>query len=109
MRERVIAFIEQGGKKVDAAQLFKVSRPAIDKWILLKKETGSLKSPPIPERSWRKIDRDALRDYVNNNPDALLSEYARHFNVSDSGIWRSLKRINYTLKKKRLFTKNVMK
>jgi transposase len=46
LRERVIAFIESGGKKLEASRRFNVCRPTIDKWLLLKKETGSLEAPP---------------------------------------------------------------
>jgi len=60
LRERVIAFVEQGGKKVDASVLFNVSRPTINIWIKLKQETGALKKPPLPPRSWRKINPDEL-------------------------------------------------
>jgi putative transposase len=109
LRERVIAFIEQGGKKADASVLFNVSRPTINKWIKLKNETGSLKSPPLPPRTWRKINPEILIAHVNANPDNLLSDYATHLNVSNSGVWRALNRVNYTRKKRQLCTKNVTK
>ena len=109
LRERVIAYIEQGGKKVDASVLFNVSHPTINKWIKLKKETGSLKKPPLPPRSWRKIDPAILIAHVDTNPDDLLSDYADHLNVSNSGVWRALDRLKYTRKKRQLCIRNVTK
>ena len=41
LRKRVIAFIERGGKKLEASRRFNVCRPRIAKWLLLKKETGT--------------------------------------------------------------------
>jgi len=99
LRERVIAYIEQGGRKLDAARLFDVGRPTIDRWLQLKKETGSLKDSPLEPRSWRKLCPEALTAYVNANPDAFLSDYAAHFNVSEAGIWYALERLKITRKK----------
>lgn len=110
LRERIIAFIEQGGKKVDASVLFNVSRPTIDRWAQLKQETGSLENPPLAPRSWRKINPDLLLSYINKSPDKILDDYADHFNVSNSGIWRALNRNKITRKKRQISIKNdVMK
>lgn len=108
LRERVIAYIEQGGKKVDACVLFQVSHPTINKWIRLKKETGSLKKPPLPPRPWRKIDPEILIAQINEEPDRTLSDYAVSFGASNSGISRALKRINFTRKKRPLYTESGM-
>lgn len=106
LRERVIAFIEQGGKKVDASVLFNVSRPTIDRWAQLKQETGSLEDSPLAPRSWRKINPDLLLSYIDESPDKILDDYADLFNVSNSGIWRALDRNNFTRKKRQISTKN---
>lgn len=109
LRERVIAYIEQGGKKVHASVLFNISRPTIDKWVQLKQETGSLEPPPLAPRSWRKIDPELLISYVNESPDKILDDYADHFKVTNSGIWRALDRNNMTRKKRQLFIKSAVK
>ena len=109
LRKRVVAFIEKGGKKVEASRLFNVSRPSIDKWMSLKKETGDLKSPSLKPRSWRKLNPEALVAYVEAHPDAMLEDYAEHFQTSPSGIWRALKRLKITRKKRQLSIKNGMK
>lgn len=109
LRERVLAYIEQGGKKVDASVLFNVCRPTINQWIKLKQETGSLEPPPLAPRSWRKINPDLLLSYINESPDKILDEYADHFKVTNSGIWRALNRNKITRKKRRIFIRNVVK
>lgn len=105
LRERIVAFIKEGGKKSHASRLFKVSRPTIDGWIQLKNETGSLEDPPPPPRSWRKLTPDGLLEYVKEHPDDILEEYAEHFNVSAVGVWRALKRLKITRKKRLSYTK----
>lgn len=91
LRERVIAFIEKGGKKLEASRRFAVGRPAIDKWLLLKKKTGSLEPTPLAPRPWRKLDPIALQAYVKKYPDERLEDYAQHFQVSpipnQNGNW----------------------
>jgi len=106
LRKRVIAFIESGGKKLEASRRFNVCRPTIDQWLLLKKETGKLEAPPMPPRSWRKLNPEALVAYVEAHPDGMLEDYAEHFQTSPSGIWRALKRLKFTRKKRQLSTKN---
>ena len=106
LRKRVIAFIETGGKKLEASRRFNVCRPTIDQWLLLKKETGRLEAPPLPPRSWRKLNPEALVAYVEAHPDGMLEDYAEHFQTSPSGVWRALKRLKFTRKKRQLSTKN---
>lgn len=109
IKERVIAFIESGGSKLEASRRFNVSRPSIDRWLLLKATTGSLALPKLKPRKWRKLDPQALIDYVSAHPDKDLSEYAAYFGLSPSGIWRALKRLKMTRKKSPPCIKSEMK
>ena len=47
----------------------------------------------------RKIDREALRRHVQQNPDALLRERAEHFGVQVSAIWYQMNKMKLTHKK----------
>ena len=55
LRERVIKFIEEGGKKVDDARIFGVCRFSIYSWLIKNAETGTVKDDP-PKRGWKKIN-----------------------------------------------------
>ena len=46
-----------------------------------------------------KIDNEALKAYIKSHPDAYLNEIATHFNVTESGVKKVLKRLNITQKK----------
>ena len=98
LRTRVLDYIETGGLVKTACLLFKVSRSSIQRWRNKKEETGSL-SPVTRTNAPYKVNDDALRKFVQANPDAYLSEMAAHFGVTNSGLWRALKRLNITRKK----------
>jgi putative transposase len=63
LRERVLAFIEEGGSKIEASRLFKVSCRTVFMWLQNKRESGNLK---IKSRDLKpyKIDEVALIKYV---------------------------------------------
>ena len=81
LRERVIDFIEAGGRKTDAAVLFQVSRSTIYEW---------LKRPslvPMPRSNCdRKLNKEELAAHVKAFPDALQRERAVHFGVGQTTI-----------------------
>ncbi len=61
-------------------------------------ETGSLAQKKGKE-TWRKIEPDRLRRYVEENPDAFQREIAEEFGVSVHAIQKALKRLKITRKK----------
>ena len=99
LRERVIKFIEEGASKSYAARTFRVSRPAIDRWIRKKETNGTLEDLPL-KRGWKKIDPQALISYVQEFPDLTLADYAKHFKASGPSIWLAFKRLKITRKKR---------
>ena len=107
LREKVIDFVEAGIKKGEVSRLFKISRPTIDGWIKLKRAKGSLEKKELV-RAWRKISAEALQQHVSLYPDCELSERAKQFKVSITGIWLALKRLKITRKKRPLSIKNAM-
>ena len=72
-------------------QIFKVSKSTIQKWKKQLEETGNLEKKEL-HRSFRKIDPDKLRAYVEEHPDAYQSEMAEAFGCSTSGIQDALRR-----------------
>jgi hypothetical protein len=53
------------------------------------------------------FESEKLNTYIENNPNALLKDIARHFGGSISGAFYALEREKITYKKKRFFIKNV--
>lgn len=108
LRNRVLEYIEAGGLIKSACKVFKVSRSSIQRWRILREETGDV-TPPSRERTPYKLDDTRLREFVSAHPDAHLDEMAEAFNVTSSGVWRALKRLNITRKKSRPSTSREMK
>jgi len=103
LRQRVLAFIQNGGRKVAAERLFGVSRRTIYNWLEAPDPFARAKPGP---KGPRRLDYQALRQHVADFPDATLKERAQHFGVSAHGIFYALSKLNITRKKKRKPTKN---
>jgi len=101
LRERVVAYIEQGGSKAEASKLFQVSRRTIYYWLERKAQSGHLAPNKMKPYKTRKLDTAKLLEHVELNADATLEEMAEHFEVSLTTIWYALKRMKVTRKKNR--------
>ena len=82
----------------ETAAVFKVSTFALQAWKNRLKETGTL-APTKRKQTWRKIDPDKLRQYVEENPDAYQYEIAAAFGVRLYAIQNAFKRLGITRKK----------
>ena len=87
-RLAVLSFIKDGGSKVEASRLFKVSRETIYRWLSL----DDLKPKPASPFRHRK--------HVARHPDMFVHERAVHFGVHQSSMSRALARFGL-IKKKR--------
>lgn len=97
LRERVIAFVEEGGSKVEAAHRFRISRRSVYRFLEAK-QNGTLK-PKTSWGSWRKLDPQKLARYIQKHPDATLKQMQEVFHVSHQAIWKRLALLGITLKK----------
>ena len=88
-RIAVLSFIKDGGSKVEAARLFKVSRDTIYRWLNL----DDIAPKPPPKTRHRKIDKAALKRHVQENPDLFLRERAAHFGVAISSMSLALSKM----------------
>jgi len=94
-RIAVLSFIQNGGSKVEAAKLFMVSRDTIYRWLGLE----NIAPKPPPKVRHRKIDKDALRAHVEENPDMFLRERAAVFGVHLSSMGHALSKLKIGKKK----------
>jgi transposase len=108
LRKKVIAFLEKGNTRNKAAEVFGIGRDTIFRWLRKKKNTGTL-DPCPPSNAPKKCPDQELLQYIKANNDAGLQELANKFQMSSSGIWRSLKRLGVTRKKSPCSTKKEMK
>ena len=93
-RKRVVAFVQEGGSKAEAARLFKINRTCVYDWL-----SRDNLEPKKHSRRKRKLDWEALERHVEAQPDLLLRERAAHFAVHPNAIWYALTQIRLSHKK----------
>ena len=98
LRERAVEYVLDGGSKDDACRIFKIARDTLYRWLKQHRETGSLKAKPLGSRPW-KLDHAAIAEYVKDNNDNTLEEYAAQFNTVPSAIDYVLRKQGITRKK----------
>ncbi|MBY0264370.1 MAG: transposase [Holosporales bacterium] len=105
LRKRVVEFVQGGGRKIEASRRFRVSRSVVYDWLRLQEKSGYLEKIPYKRRV-HKVDAEILKAYVLRHPDHYLHEISSVFHCTPSGIFRALKRLHLTLKKKPPITKS---
>ena len=98
-RKKVLAYCERTGSITEASHIFQISRNTIYCWLKLKEKTGEL-NHQVKGTKPRKVDRDRLKNYLTDNPDAYLTEIAAEFDCHPTTIHYALKAMGYTRKKR---------
>ncbi len=101
LRDRVINYIKSGNTQVSASKLFSLNISTVNKWYSRYRKEGNCKARARPGAK-RKVDLEALANYVIENPDAKLKDLAKKFGVSIWGIYYWLKKLGFSYKKKPL-------
>lgn len=96
LRRRVVAYVESGGSKAEAARIFQVSRPRIYEWM---GRGGDLSIRKTGPKGSHKVDMERLQLQISRTPDATLQEVAAAQGVHYSTISYALKRLGHTRKK----------
>ena len=98
LRIRVLAAVDRGVPREEAAKTFSVSMPTIKRWLKRRRETGDVQPKPIPGRPSRKgaMLRSCLPKHLEANDDLTLEEHREAFEeefgqrVSTSTIGRAI-------------------
>jgi transposase len=96
LKQRVLEYVGAGGGKSEAARRFSVARSTVFVW--LGEPEDHVPGKPGP-KTGRKIDREKLRQAVQEQPDLMLKELAKRFDASINGISCSLKAMGMSRKK----------
>ncbi len=105
LREAAVAYKLIGHTLKETAEVFGVSKSAVDTWIKKYEKTGDLSNKPL-NRSFKKINPEELKAYVKEHPDDTQKEIAKVFDCCNQAISKALKRNGITRKKKHFGTKN---
>jgi putative transposase len=94
LRRRVIAYVQAGGKKTEAAKHFGVGEASVYRWM----KCGEVAQKPGP-RSSHKIVDGSLQGLLEKRPDAMLKELAKELHVDPSTVWYAMRRLKISRKK----------
>src|SRR5262245_39548086 len=106
LRQRVAQAVDaKEGSLRQLANRFCVRLSFISRLLALRRQTGSLaprphRSGPPPTLDQAGLQR--LRQLVHDQPDALLDELAQPLGCGRMTVWRALRQLKITRKKKRL-------
>lgn len=104
-RKRTIEYLESGYSYRETASVFGISTNTLNKWEKKYRATGKLEDAPA-KTYFKKIDPEALKVYIEQNPEAYQSEIAKHFSCTQQSVFKALKRVGITRKKRPSATKN---
>ena len=108
LRERVVAFIDAGHSRREAAEQFSISHSSAIRWMARASEEGSPAAKPMggKRRDSLESQRDWLLKQVKNHPDLTLDALLRQLErrrckVCRNTLWRFLRAEGISFKKKR--------
>jgi len=108
LRLRVLAAVDRGMPRREAARTFGLSVSTVKRYLKLRRETGGVEARSIPGPLARKreILEEVLPAQVQRNPDLTLAEHCelledeRGLGVSTATVSRALKSLGLPLKKR---------
>ncbi len=108
LRERVVAYVEEGHSHREAARHFRVSPRFVNNMVILHRETGALDARPQgrPKGGGKLGDHhDWLRQRMSENGDLTLDELClelmeRGITVHRASVGRALNKLGLSHKKK---------
>ena len=101
-RQRAMGYLSEGNSYRKTAAVFKVSTSTLQTCKSQLKESGDL-SPKKRRETWRKITPSKLKEYIEEHPDAYLTEMAEEFNCLVVAIFKALKHLKISRKKTTLY------
>lgn len=97
-RQRAKEHLSEGNSYRKTAVVFRVSTSTLQKWKSQLKETGEL-NPKKRRETWKKIDPNKLKKYLEEHPDAYLKEIAVEFACTDVAVLKAFRRLKISRKK----------
>jgi transposase len=98
-RKRAIEYYHEGNTQAEVQAVFKIYPTTLRDWET-RNEAGSLKPKYPKTRKPRKLPPDELAHYIDENPEAFLSEIGEHFNCSAPAVAKALRKLKITRKKR---------
>ena len=110
LRERVVAaVVAEGWSQAQAARVYGVSEPSVSRFVAVYEMGGDLAARQGgggPKKLRLAAHRQALREHLEAEPDLDLAARCAHLahtegvHVSVSTLWREVRALNFTRKKR---------
>jgi transposase len=100
IRKKVIDLLVAGKTQESVGKFLGIHPRTIRHWVYRFKKEGTL-TPQTHGPRQRKINKEALYQYVQEHPDKTLKEMREVFHVCPSALFACLKKMSFTLKKNR--------
>lgn len=103
--------LKTGHFKEEVCKDFNIALSTLNRWVKQKKETGSVLSKPRSGGPSCKITNlKIFKIFIDKNPEKTLVELAILWgNISSASIYRAIRKLGYTFKKKVFYTKKDLK
>ena len=99
LRKKVINYIQRGKSKKSASEVFSLHRNTVSRWwTRYKTEGSSCAKARIGAR--RRLDLEALEEFVKSNPNSTLFDMSSKFNITTAWLSVSLRKLGFSYKKK---------
>lgn len=99
LRSRVINHVEAGNSQREVSKVFKISKTTVGRWWLIFCNEQRVEAKRRGGSKGR-VDKDAISQYVQNNPNKTLVDIGKQFSLSANGAHKHLKKLGFSYKKK---------
>ena len=97
-QKRAVEYKRAGHTFNELKDVFKISHETYYKWE--QEYENGFSKPKIKQERSRKIDKEQLKQVLKEKPDAYLRELAVLFNCTPQAVFKMLKKLKITLKKR---------
>lgn len=112
LRQKAIAAVQRGERKIDVSRLFSISRNTLDLWLKSAAKAESSQAPKPPRQSSRQKIKDweRFRVFIQQHGGKTQAELAKLWgdNVTQQNISDALQKLGVSRKKRLTATKNAM-
>lgn len=98
-RRKVIEYVKKGNSCHRASRKFEIASNTVRNWYKRYKLEGNFLSRKVGGKKGR-VSKEEVESYVKKNPNFILSDMGKHFDMSAPGALYWLKKLGYSYKKK---------
>ncbi|MDR1891048.1 MAG: transposase [Puniceicoccales bacterium] len=98
LREKVMAYVNSGKKKIEEMKIFNLHRRTIYRWERRLREER-LAATESKIQNPKKLYPEELREYIKNNPVKTLKEIGAAFRANDASALYRIRQLGITYKK----------